>query len=221
MLPENEQGNRNISAFSLALQAGKTRKEKLLSLTEDVDTVFLIADDEKNIVILHSPHNFGGTRTRPTNKVAAMIGLGLTPIGVLINKKAALDDCKLVTPTIDEFELCATGINIAALACPAQSGQVTFPGSATFIPAPWLRESILNSETLDPFELIKIAMADAKDFDDTHKDETDFDGKAINHAEDFSLWAFGVGKGLIKETRFRVNPDNKELKTYCNERQRD
>eukprot|EP00957_Ditylum_brightwellii_P198665 15141796-Ditylum_brightwellii.AAC.1 len=120
-------------------EAGKTQKEKLRSLTEDADTVFLVADDEKNIVILHSPKNFGGMRTRPTNKVAAMIGLGSTAIGVLINEKVALEDCNLVTPTIDEIELCTTEIDIAALACPAQSGKVTFPGSATFIPAPWLR----------------------------------------------------------------------------------
>eukprot|EP00957_Ditylum_brightwellii_P180860 13778435-Ditylum_brightwellii.AAC.1 len=64
-------------------------------------------------------------------------------------------------------------------------------------------------------------MTDAREFDKAHKDETDFDGKAINHAEDFSLWAFGVGKGLIKETRFKVKPDDEELKGYCGSRQRD
>eukprot|EP00957_Ditylum_brightwellii_P091694 6981736-Ditylum_brightwellii.AAC.1 len=50
LLPENEQGNRNTLAFSLALKAGKSHKEKLRLLTEDVDTVFLVADDKKNIV---------------------------------------------------------------------------------------------------------------------------------------------------------------------------
>eukprot|EP00957_Ditylum_brightwellii_P070092 5323738-Ditylum_brightwellii.AAC.1 len=64
-------------------------------------------------------------------------------------------------------------------------------------------------------------MADAREFEEAHKDETDFDGKAINHAEDFSLWTFGVGTGLIKETRFKVKPDDEELKGYCNSRQRD
>eukprot|EP00957_Ditylum_brightwellii_P182447 13898618-Ditylum_brightwellii.AAC.1 len=64
-------------------------------------------------------------------------------------------------------------------------------------------------------------MVDAKEFDKAHKDETNFDGKAINHVEDFSLCVFGVGKGLIKETRFRVKPDDEELKSYCDMRQRD
>eukprot|EP00957_Ditylum_brightwellii_P110176 8403915-Ditylum_brightwellii.AAC.1 len=62
-------------------------------------------------------------RTKPTNKVAAMIGLGSTANGVLINDKAALEDCCMVTPTINEIGQCATGIDVAALACPAQSGQ--------------------------------------------------------------------------------------------------
>eukprot|EP00957_Ditylum_brightwellii_P091693 6981735-Ditylum_brightwellii.AAC.1 len=61
-------------------------------------------------------------RTRPTNKVAAMIGLGSTAIEVLLNDKAALEDCPLVTQMIDELVLCAMGMEIAALACPAQNG---------------------------------------------------------------------------------------------------
>eukprot|EP00957_Ditylum_brightwellii_P107219 8181234-Ditylum_brightwellii.AAC.1 len=135
-------------------------------------------------------------RTRSTNKVAALIGLGPTAIGVLLNEKVALEDCKLVTPKIEDISLCATGKDIEALTCPGQNGAVTFPGSATFIPAPWLRESILNSEIIDSFQLINIALKDAKEFDEAHKDEPNTGGTAVEHAEDFSLWAYGVGKGL-------------------------
>eukprot|EP00957_Ditylum_brightwellii_P197737 15064864-Ditylum_brightwellii.AAC.1 len=111
-LPKNEQGNQNIAAFSSALKAGLSKEAKLQALTEDIDSVFLVADDEKHVAILHSPKNFGGMRTRPTNKVAAMIGLGPTAIGVLLNKKAVLKDCKLMTPKIEDIALCATGKDI-------------------------------------------------------------------------------------------------------------
>eukprot|EP00957_Ditylum_brightwellii_P210619 15365185-Ditylum_brightwellii.AAC.1 len=107
-LHENEQGNRNISAFSLALQANKSLNAKIQSLAEDIGIVFLVADEDKKIAILHGPKNVGGMRTRPSNKVAAMVGLGPMAIRVLINEKMALENCKLVTPTIKEFEACTT-----------------------------------------------------------------------------------------------------------------
>eukprot|EP00957_Ditylum_brightwellii_P181225 13804257-Ditylum_brightwellii.AAC.1 len=64
-------------------------------------------------------------------------------------------------------------------------------------------------------------MEDAKEFNKTHKDETDFDGNVINHTEDFSLWVFGVRKGLVNETGFRIKPDDEELKSYFNTRQKE
>eukprot|EP00957_Ditylum_brightwellii_P029822 2255616-Ditylum_brightwellii.AAC.1 len=147
-----------------------------------------------------------------------MIGLGPTAIGVLLNKKVALEDCKLVAPKIEDIVLCATGKDIEALTCLGQNGAVTFPGSATFILTPWLRESILNLEIIDPFELIKIALKEAKEFDEAHKDEPNTGGTEVEHAEDFSLWAYRVGKGLVKESRFSMKPDDAELKLYAKAR---
>eukprot|EP00957_Ditylum_brightwellii_P080775 6143471-Ditylum_brightwellii.AAC.1 len=83
------------------------------------------------------------------------------------------DDCKLVTPKNEEFKLCATGKDIATLTCLSQNGSVMFPGSATFTLAPWLRESDLNLDISDPFESIKIAVKDVKEFDEAHKEKID------------------------------------------------
>eukprot|EP00957_Ditylum_brightwellii_P211446 15366175-Ditylum_brightwellii.AAC.1 len=140
---------------------------------EDNNIVFLVADEDKQIAILHSPKNFGGIRTCPMSKVAAMIGLRPTEIRILLNKKMTLKDFNLVTPTIEEFELSNTGSK------------------------------------------------DAKIFNEAHKVKTDLDGSALNHAEAFSLWAYGVGKGLMKEIRFGEKPDNEELHLHCKNRQKE
>eukprot|EP00957_Ditylum_brightwellii_P103726 7901989-Ditylum_brightwellii.AAC.1 len=124
LLPENEQRNRNISAFSSALQENKSLDKKNRSLTEDIDLVFLVADEDKKIAILCSPTFFGGIRTRPTT------------IGVFINEKMTLEDYKMVTPKIGELVACTTGNDIEKLTYPSQNGAVTLPGSAAFIPAP-------------------------------------------------------------------------------------
>ena len=71
----NEEGNRNMAAFGLVLAAGNNTQNKLNSLTKDIATVLLIADDERRIQALHSSRNFGGTRTRKTNKVGCLVGL--------------------------------------------------------------------------------------------------------------------------------------------------
>ena len=60
--PNNEDGNRNMAAFSSILESGLSEEEKLRSLVEDIDTVILAADANNKIVILLSPKNFGGTR---------------------------------------------------------------------------------------------------------------------------------------------------------------
>jgi len=66
-----------MAAFSSTLKAGSSQEEKLLSLVEEIDTVILAADANNKIMILISPKNFGGTRSRPDNKVVCMLGLGV------------------------------------------------------------------------------------------------------------------------------------------------
>jgi hypothetical protein len=101
--PTNEDGNRNLNSFINILGAGTLDKEKLRSLVEEIDTVILSADAYKNIMILHNPKNFSGTRLRPANKVACMIGLGNQASYVNVNLKSALTDCRIVVPSITEL----------------------------------------------------------------------------------------------------------------------
>ena len=58
--PSNEEGNRNLQSFSDILGAGTSNDDKLKQLVEEIDTVILAADANKNVLILHSPKNFGG-----------------------------------------------------------------------------------------------------------------------------------------------------------------
>jgi hypothetical protein len=62
-------GNRNMQVYSDILSSTVSDFVKLRSLVEDIDTVILAVDATRNIMIFLSPKNFGGTRTRPENKV--------------------------------------------------------------------------------------------------------------------------------------------------------
>jgi hypothetical protein len=59
-------------------------------IIEEIDTVILAADKSRYFMILHSPKNFGGTRTCPDNKVSCMLGLGSLAICILVDLNTAL-----------------------------------------------------------------------------------------------------------------------------------
>ncbi len=88
----NDAGNQNFQAFSDTLSANDDKTMKLQQVTEDVDTIILAAGPDKRIMILHSPRNFGGTRTRPDNKLVCMLGLGPQAVSVVVDLESALSD---------------------------------------------------------------------------------------------------------------------------------
>ena len=102
--PNNEDGYRNMAAFSSIVEAGFSEEEKLRSLVEEIDTLILAADANNKIMILHSPKNFRGTRSRPDNKVVCMLGLGIHATYVLIDLRTALTDCQIGVPAVTDLE---------------------------------------------------------------------------------------------------------------------
>ncbi len=111
--PNIKDGNRNMSAFSSILKAGFSEEEKLWSLVEEIDTVILAADANNKIMIFRSPKNFGGTRSRPDNKVVCMLGLGTHVTYVLIDLRTALADCQIVVPAVTDLSHCKSAQDVA------------------------------------------------------------------------------------------------------------
>jgi hypothetical protein len=54
-----------MQAYSDTFESGHSDIEKLRSVVEEIDTVILAADANKNVLVFHSPKNFGGTKTIP------------------------------------------------------------------------------------------------------------------------------------------------------------
>ena len=215
-LPGNEQGNQNMEAFGEAMSSENSDDARVKSLTEEVDTVILIANENREVVVIHSPKNHGGTRTRPTNKVSCLIGTGPQATCVIRNKKQAVADCNIMTPDLDDLRGCTSKEDVVAL---QPSVQVTFTGSASFIPAPWMTTFILNEDSRDPAELIVTTLIAAAAFDATHEGNPDFENyTATNHAEELALWLYGVHSGDIPETRLSIRPDDGELSKWGEER---
>ena len=216
----NDAGNRNLQAFSDILSSESNGAEKLRSLVEEIDTVILAANANNNIMIMHSPKNLGGTRSRPDNKVVCMLGMGPQAVSVQVDLNSALADCNIIVPTVQELAECRTAQDVADIPAPNNIGLVGFEGSAIFIPGPVLRDAILNANTTNPSELIPIVSAAARVFDLEHAAET-MNGNAVTHGDDLNAWLYGVHIGSITETRYTVLPDDQEISLFSIGRHRD
>ena len=93
----------------LVVASTTSKGERLNSLADNIITVILAADADKQVSILHSPKNFGGTRMRPSNKNACLLGSGPRESCALFNQATALNSCKMATPTLEAIK--ARGYN--------------------------------------------------------------------------------------------------------------
>jgi hypothetical protein len=118
-----------LRAFSKILNSNNNDVTKLRQLVEEIDTVILAADANNRIMILHSPKNFGGTRTRPENKVVCMLGMGTQAVSILTNLNSALANCNNTVLTVNELSGCTTAQEVEDIQIPAADGLIGFEGS--------------------------------------------------------------------------------------------
>jgi hypothetical protein len=93
---------------------------------KEVDTVILAANASRNIMILHSPKNFGGTRTPPDNKFSCMLGLGSQAVCILVNLNTTLANCNI----IKELSKSETAQEVSNNPVPGENDTVGFKGSS-------------------------------------------------------------------------------------------
>ena len=131
-LPTNDDGNKNLAEFSLALSSNETLDARIKNITEE-NTVILTAGQNGMLQMFHSIVNLGGTRFRREHKVIALMGMGSRAASVLLDVELALADCNITTPTLEEIKSCNSIAEFNALETPDQGPNPTFEGSGSFI----------------------------------------------------------------------------------------
>ncbi len=159
-------------------------------------------------MILHSPKNFGGTRTCPNNKVICMLGLGPQAVCVLLDLNMAFADLSIVVPSVQDLAGCNSAEEVANITAPEENSLVGFEGSVIFIPRSVLQNSILMSNTKNSFKLIPIISNKARSFD-IHE----FKATAATHADDLNAWLYSMKIGLVPKMRYSMNPNAMEIAT--------
>ncbi len=141
----NDAGNMNLQAFSDIFGSKVSTEAKLRDLVDELDTLILAADKKRNIMLLHSPKKFGGTRSRTAIFVTCLIGFGARAARILPDLNSAFMDICIIVPSVQDLAACESAEEVANIPAPNENGVVGFEGSAIFIPGPVLRNTIIES----------------------------------------------------------------------------
>ena len=94
-------GNKDTSVFTEAWSPEKSIDQRFQTLTTDPDLVLFATDSNKKLPTLHSFKNAGGTLLRPEKKLMCLLGTGTLATPLEVNPLTLMEDCNLVTPTIN------------------------------------------------------------------------------------------------------------------------
>ncbi len=214
----NADGNKSPVSYLSAWNNDTSPEAKLTLLTNDPRLAVLAGEPGNGINILHSFKNLGRTILAPANKIACLIGSNQTAPIVILNDIALVDTCDIVTPSADNILGCTTLEELLDLAAPlveTTEDTITFRGINTFLPCPWLLDTIINVRTDDPFKLILAVKEGAALFNATQQETIpDYTPNTAHTVEQFAMWAWGIKKGIIPPTTFFFDPNDDDAETY-------
>jgi len=211
----NAIGDRNAGKFTEAMTHDAAVDTKMKYLNED-NNLILVADNKKQVVLLHNIKNLGGTTLNPTNKVAALIGMGPDAQAVALDVDVAITSQSKRTQTaIDIIAAAAIGTDtLRDLRAPTR-GDPNFLGLNMFTPAPFLRKAILEAMSPCPFEIIQAAIAAHTLHVQEHVNDDGFNAADLEaHRDLLLMWCLAVGQNSIPETRYSLLPDDDDLKRH-------
>jgi hypothetical protein len=215
LTPLNVIGNRNVTKFLEAMTHNAAVDTKMKYLSKDHNLI-LVADNKKQVVILHNLKNYGGMTLQPTNKVAALFGIGPDTQVIVLNVAAAISTQSKRTQSAANIITAATidTNSLHALRAPIR-GDVIYNRLSMFTPAPFLQNAILETMIPCPFKIIQAAIAAHMLYVHEHKNNDGLSARDIKaHRNLLIMWCLAVGQESIPETRFSLLLDDNELKKH-------
>ena len=111
---------------------------------DNINGFILIANNNKEVSVTHSPMNFGGQYYRSEDMIGCLLGLGKRATGVTLDHKATIRSTSIRTTTIKEVKTCNEKMDLAALPIIANDSirLVNFEGIQAFVPALYMTANL-------------------------------------------------------------------------------
>ncbi len=174
------------------------------------------------IIILHSFKNLGGTIFAPAKKIVCLIGTNKNAPIVIVNEVVLTNTSNIVTPTAEDILPCTTLeelLNLTAPLAKDNEDTINFNGTNTFLPCPWLLDTIMEARTDDPLKLILAAKEGAIQFNASQQaSDPDYMPNTAQTVEKFVMWAWGIKHNRIPPTSYFFDPNNEDVDAYHNTR---
>lgn len=214
----NARGNKSPAAYLSAWSDDTSPEAKLHLLSNDPDIAILAGDSGQNVMILHNFKNLGGTILSPSDKIACLLGgTRMAPV-VIVNDVVIVEQASVMTPSAEDILACTSVLDLLDLNAPLAAEDedtITFRGSTTFLPPPWLLDTIFEARSDDPLELILAAKAGATAFNEKQlaTDPTYISATDITLNE-FAMWAWAVKKKEIAPTSYYLDPNDEAMENH-------
>ena len=165
---EGEEGNKNLTAFCNATDPDAlSRADRVKAVTSTPAIIALAVTEERKIIVLHCIKNFGGSLTRPQDKILALAGVSHDAMVVELVVDSAFKEIKSKAPkyedlkdkSIDELKEVPT-LSRVTRDCAHLSGIV--------VPPPFLTKTIVKAAmeaeegVLEPISLVEKILGAAK-----------------------------------------------------------
>jgi hypothetical protein len=215
LVPLNKIGDQNVTKFSEAMTHNAAVETKMKYLSEDHNLI-LIADNKKQVIILHNLKNYGGATLQPTNKVAALFEIGPGTQVIVLDVNATISTQSKCTQSAADIITAATiGTDSRCALQAPTGGDVNYNGLSMFTPAPFLQNAILETMTHCPFKIIQAAIAAHTLYVHEHKNDDGFSARGIEaHRNLLIMWCLAVGQESIPETQFSFLLDGNKPKKH-------
>ena len=189
--PFEEAGNKNLKRFAKATLVSTAKEDRICALVEDKDTPILaVAPVTKLIKLYFGLSNLGVTRFVTDDKIVGFDGLSSIATPVVFELGNLETTVTVPHPTNTILKAAKTKEDLETAALGARS---SFENSPYVLLPPFLTKILVQSDSRDPSVLYFEILAVINSFDDSHKDDADYE-KALDSCFNVLVFLWAVLK---------------------------
>jgi hypothetical protein len=130
---------------------------------------------------------------------------------IIINDTLLLTHSNFAMPLYKSIVACLDKTGIEALAQPATNAALTYHSIASLLPAPWLLNTVSDTNSNNPVLIILVTSEAATEFNHKYKTNAECITSAEDQLEDFVNGAKGVLAGRVPLLNYFAETGNKTL----------